>query len=71
MRGVGREHRHVADLRSALDADEVDRAEQTAGLADRLRETGERAGLVLEPDAQRRAEGSGWMCGAQTAASRS
>ena len=43
----------------ALDADEVDRAEQAAGLADRLGETRERARLVLEADAQRRAERRG------------
>jgi hypothetical protein len=47
----------VADLRRALDADEVDRAEQAAGLADRRREAGERARMVLDPDADRGAEG--------------
>ena len=33
-----------------LDADEVDRAEQTAGVGDRASEPGERARVVLEPD---------------------
>ena len=40
---VGREHGHVADLRAVLDADEVDRAERAAGVADRRREPGERS----------------------------
>ena len=43
VRGVVREHGDVADLRPALDPDEVDRAERAAGLADRLGEAREGA----------------------------
>jgi hypothetical protein len=49
--GVVREHGDVADLRAALDADQVDRTEQAAGLADRLGKASERARMVLESDA--------------------
>ena len=42
--GVVREHRDVADLRPALGTNEVDRAEQAAGLADRLGQPRERPG---------------------------
>jgi hypothetical protein len=47
----------VADLRVSLDAHEVDRAEQSAGVADRRGKARERAGVVLDPHADRRAEG--------------
>ena len=46
MLGAGRVDRDVADLRRAFDADEVDRAERTARVADRLRESCERAWTV-------------------------
>ena len=46
----------VADLLALLDADEVDRAQVAAGLADRAGDLGERAGAVVEMDAQRGAE---------------
>jgi hypothetical protein len=49
----------VADLRAAVDADEVDRVEQAAGVADRGGEVGEGPGAVLEADADGDAEGSG------------
>ena len=61
MLGVPGEHGDVAGLRPALGADEVDRAEQAARLADRLGEPGKRAGPVLEADAQGRAERGGRM----------
>ena len=51
-----REHGDVADLRAALDADEVDRVEQAVLLRDRGRERGERARAIREVDAQRCAE---------------
>ena len=63
MLGVAGEHRHVADLRARLGADEVDRAEQAAGLADRVGEPAERPRPVFEPDPQCRAEGGGRMQG--------
>jgi hypothetical protein len=47
----------VADLRRPLDANEIDRAEQAAGLADRGGQAGEGAGVVLDADADRGAEG--------------
>ena len=53
---VGREHGHVAHLLPLLDADEVDRAEQPARIADRVGQPRKGARLVLEVDAQRRAE---------------
>ncbi len=56
VRGVGREERHVAHLVATPDAHEVDRAEEAAGVADRLGERRERAGLVLEAHAHRGAE---------------
>ena len=56
-RGVDRD---VADLLSLLDANEVDRAQVAAGLADRAGDLGERAGAVVEMDAQRGAERCGW-----------
>ena len=49
-RGVDRD---VAHLLALLDADEVDRAEAAAGVADRARDLGERAGPVVEMHAQR------------------
>jgi hypothetical protein len=51
---VGGEDGDVADLRAPLDADEVDRVEQAAGVADRLGQAGERARPVVEVDAERR-----------------
>ena len=54
--GVGRVDGDVAHLGRLLDADEVDRAERAAGLADRLREPCERARGVGEPHADRGAE---------------
>ena len=51
--------RDVAHLLARLDADEVDRAEVAARVADRAREVGERAGPVVEVHAQRRAERGG------------
>ena len=59
--GVGREDRDVAHLRRRLDAHEVDRAEEAAGLADRRGEPRERAGRVVEAHAQRGAERCGRM----------
>ena len=55
----------VAHLGGAVDSDEVDRAEQAAGLADCRREPRERSGPVLETDPDRRAERRrrvGWGC---------
>ena len=46
--GARRVDRDVADLLALLDADEVDRAEVAAGVADRAGEVGERAGPVVE-----------------------
>ena len=46
----------VADLRRAFDADEVDRAEQPPASPIVDGEPRERAGLVVDPDADRRAE---------------
>ena len=54
--GVGRLDGDVAHLRAAVGADEVDRAERAAGVADRLRDAGERAGIVREADPDRGAE---------------
>ena len=54
VRRIGCEDGDVADLRAALDADEVDRVEQAARVADRLGQPGERAGPVVEVDAERR-----------------
>ena len=59
--GVGRVDRDVAHLDALLDADEVDRAERAAGLADRLREARERPRRIREPDANRGAERRGEM----------
>ena len=50
------EHGDVADLRRPLDADEVDRAEEAAGLADGGCEPGEGAGVVLDAHADGGAE---------------
>ncbi len=61
--GAGRLDRHVPDLHAGFDADDVDRAEQAAGVADRLGETRERARAVREVDAQRRAERGGEVTG--------
>ena len=58
---VGAHHGDVAHLRQALDAHEVDRAERGAGLADRRREARERAGTVVEANADGCAERSGGM----------
>ena len=57
--GVAGQDRDVPHFRTALDADEVDRPEQSAGLGDRAGEGGERAGVVLEPNAHRRTERRG------------
>jgi hypothetical protein len=46
----------IADLRRTLDPDEVDRAEQAAGLADRRGQAGEGPGNVLDAHADRGAE---------------
>ena len=59
VRLVVGEHGDVAHLLAALDPDQVDRAEQPAGLADRARQPRERSRLVVEVDAQRGAEGRG------------
>ena len=56
VRLPGGEHGDVADLLAGLDADEVDRVEQAAGVADRLGEPREGAGPVVEMDPERRAE---------------
>jgi hypothetical protein len=58
---VRREHRHVANLVVALDANEVDGAEKAFGLADRRGQRGEGSGVILQPHAHRRAEGRGLM----------
>src|SRR5262249_25430890 len=57
--GVGGVDGYVADLRAGLDTHEVDRAERTARIADRLREPRERAWCVVEPHPQRAAERRG------------
>src|SRR4029079_11220493 len=57
--GVACEHGDVADLGSTLDLDQVDRAEETARVADRLGQPPERSGAVLQADAQRGAERRG------------
>ena len=65
MRGIGREERHVAHLVAMSNPHEVDRAEEAAGVADRLGERRERAGMVLEAHAHRGAERRrGVHCGA-------
>jgi hypothetical protein len=46
----------VANFRRTLDPDEIDRAEQSAGLADCGCQAGEGAGMILDPDADRCAE---------------
>ena len=56
VRGVGREERHVPHLVPAPDSHEVDCAEEAARVADRLGESRERAGVVLEAHAHRGAE---------------
>ena len=56
VRAVRGEEGDVADLVPAPDPHEVDRAEQAACVADRLGELGERAGVVLQTHAHRRAE---------------
>jgi len=61
VRVVVGEYRDVAELRPPFDADEIDRAEQSAGLADRRREPRERARPVVEPDPERGTEGRGRM----------
>jgi hypothetical protein len=57
----------VADLLSLLDANEVDCAQVAACLADRAGDLGERAGAVVEMNAQGGAEGCGWANLAQRA----
>ena len=52
---------HVADLDPLLDADEVNRSERAAGLADRARETPERARRVRQAHANGGAERRGDM----------
>ncbi len=54
--GVARQHRDVADLVVALDANEVDRIQQTARVGDRGRERREGTRVVLEPYAKGGAE---------------
>jgi hypothetical protein len=54
--GVGRLDRDVAHLRAPVGADEVDRPERAAGVADRLGDARERAGVVREADPDRGAE---------------
>jgi hypothetical protein len=49
----------IADFLTLLDPDEVDRAEAAARVADRPREVCERAGSVVEMDAERGAERGG------------
>jgi hypothetical protein len=48
MRRVCREHGHVAHLRHALGADEVDRAERSPGFAYRCCQPGKRAGSIFD-----------------------
>ena len=55
--GVGGEHCHVTHLARVLDAYEADRVEQAALVGDRCGHLRERAGPVLEPDANCGAEG--------------
>ncbi len=59
--GARRVDGDVAHLLALLDADEVDRPEAAAGVADRTRDVGERAGTVVEVDAKRGAERRGGM----------
>ncbi len=61
MRRVRTQHCDVANLRQPFDADDVDRAQRSTSLADRGCEPRERAGTVVEPDANGRAEGGGGM----------
>ena len=57
--GVRRLHGDVADLPTWLDADDVDRPEQAAGVSDRLGEPRERPGAVRHMDPEGGAEGGG------------
>ncbi len=57
VRGVDARHRDVADDLPALDAHEVDRAEDAALVADRARDEPERARPLRQPDAHRDAVG--------------
>lgn len=57
VRLVRCEDRDVADLLAVLDADEVDRVERPADLADRSGEPAEGAGAVVEVDAEGGTEG--------------
>ena len=59
MSGIGREDGDVADLVLRLDLNEIDRAEEALGLADRVGQRCERARVVLESHAQSRTEGCG------------
>ena len=58
VRVVGRQHADVARLGAGVDAHQVDRVEQPAGVGDRPREVGEGAGTVVQADAKGEAERS-------------
>ena len=57
VRLVSGEDRDVAHLVPTLDADEIDRAQQRARIADHRRDPSEGPGLVGQPHPEDRAEG--------------
>jgi hypothetical protein len=59
MRGVGGEHGNIAYLRAPFDANQVDRSERCARLADSGGEPGKGARRVVQADAHDRAERRG------------
>jgi hypothetical protein len=61
VHGVYARNGHIAELRRAVDPDQVDRAEDGARLPDRARDLAERPGTLRQPHPHRDAVGRRWL----------